>query len=114
MSKTPVDDDPSRDTMSPDFLSEKASSQTKIEAVPKETGTSENQPHDEKVTATLGPEAAALAATTSIQHPQPVADTSSEYSDDEEPKLPMSKARCIALVLTLTGAAFLNVSVSDL
>ena len=30
--------------------------------------------------------------------------------DDDEPKLPMSKARCIALVATVTGAAFLNVS----
>ncbi len=30
--------------------------------------------------------------------------------DDGEPKLPMSKARCIALVATVTGAAFLNVS----
>ena len=32
--------------------------------------------------------------------------------DDDESKLPMSKARCIALVATVTGAAFLNVSAS--
>lgn len=30
--------------------------------------------------------------------------------DDEQPPLPFSKARCIALVATLTGASFLNVS----
>ncbi len=34
---------------------------------------------------------------------------SDESWDDGEPKLPMSKARCIALVATVTGAAFLNV-----
>lgn len=32
-----------------------------------------------------------------------------EEAEEEEPKLPMSKARCIALVITLAGAAFLNV-----
>jgi hypothetical protein len=30
--------------------------------------------------------------------------------DDEHQKLPFSKARCIALVATVTGASFLNVS----
>ena len=30
--------------------------------------------------------------------------------DDGESELPMSKGRCIALVATVTGAAFLNVS----
>ncbi len=29
--------------------------------------------------------------------------------DEDEPELSMSKARCIALVATVTGAAFLNV-----
>lgn len=30
--------------------------------------------------------------------------------DDDQPPLPFSKARCIALVATLTGASFLNAS----
>lgn len=34
-------------------------------------------------------------------------------SEDENGDLPMSKARCIALVATVTGAAFLNVSRSS-
>lgn len=45
------------------------------------------------------------------------ADQDDSVSDDlqeEESKLPMSKARCIALVVTLTGAAFLNVSAKHL
>lgn len=106
--------------MSPDTSPEKASSQPIIETVPKaadasETPAAPEQAYDEKATATLGPEAAAATATTtSTPNQQPVADTASDYSDDEEPKLPMPKARCIALVLTLTGAAFLNVSVSEL
>lgn len=29
---------------------------------------------------------------------------------DEQPPLPFSKARCVALVATLTGASFLNVT----
>lgn len=32
--------------------------------------------------------------------------------DDTKPTLPFSKARCIALVATVTGASFLNVSTS--
>lgn len=32
---------------------------------------------------------------------------------DEQPPLPFSKARCVALVATLTGASFLNVSCQD-
>lgn len=38
-------------------------------------------------------------------HPPP----DDDEVEEEEPKLPMSKARCIALVITLAGAAFLNV-----
>lgn len=43
------------------------------------------------------------------QHTAESVASTNEDSEDEQPKLPMSKARCIALVLTLTGAAFLNV-----
>lgn len=32
------------------------------------------------------------------------------HDDDKQPPLPFSKARCIALVTTLTGASFLNAS----
>lgn len=32
-----------------------------------------------------------------------------EGLEDAKPRLPFSKARCIALVATLTGASFLNV-----
>jgi hypothetical protein len=116
MSKEVVDGDASRDSMSTDTNPEKASPRPITETVSKLADTNENhhQAYDEKATATLGPEATATEATSSTQHQQPVVDTASEYSDDEEPKLPMSKARCIALVLTLTGAAFLNVSDPDL
>lgn len=31
--------------------------------------------------------------------------------DDKEPELPLSRAKCIALVATVTGAAFLNVRI---
>jgi hypothetical protein len=51
---------------------------------------------------------------TDTNNEEPAAESITEGSEDEQPKLPMSKARCIALVLTLTGAAFLNVSVLDL
>lgn len=32
-----------------------------------------------------------------------------QNEDEKEPKLPFSKARCIALVATVTGASFMNV-----
>ncbi|KAI8954421.1 major facilitator superfamily transporter [Xylaria longipes] len=38
---------------------------------------------------------------------EPTSDVS-EYGKDDEPPLPFSKARCIALVATVTGASFLN------
>lgn len=46
-----------------------------------------------------------------IQRPQESASNKSESSDDDDHKddLPLSKARCIALVATVTGASFLNV-----
>jgi hypothetical protein len=37
---------------------------------------------------------------------------SASSEDDAQPPLPMSKARCIALVATVAGAAFLNVRTS--
>lgn len=37
-----------------------------------------------------------------------------QQEQEQEPGLPFSKARCIALVATVTGAAFLNVSLSAL
>lgn len=37
-------------------------------------------------------------------------DDASKKNDDDQPPLPFSKARCIALVATLTGASFLNAS----
>ena len=36
-------------------------------------------------------------------------DAGGEELEDAKPDLPFSKARCIALVATLTGASFLNV-----
>lgn len=45
------------------------------------------------------------------QRPQESTSNKSESSDDDDHKddLPLSKARCIALVATVTGASFLNV-----
>ncbi|KAI0966545.1 major facilitator superfamily transporter [Xylaria arbuscula] len=39
---------------------------------------------------------------------EPTSDVSESGKDDDEPPLPFSKARCIALVATVTGASFLN------
>jgi hypothetical protein len=49
--------------------------------------------------------AIASAETPDVASEQPPA----QVLADEEPKLPLSKARCIALVATVTGASFLNV-----
>lgn len=38
-------------------------------------------------------------------------DTDTDTDEHEEPPLPYSKARCVALVVTTTGAAFTNVSI---
>lgn len=38
-----------------------------------------------------------------------VSESGGEQHHDDEPTLPFSKARCIALVATVTGASFLNV-----
>ena len=43
------------------------------------------------------------------QESQDVAYHESESDEEDEEKLPLSKARCIALVATVTGASFLNV-----
>jgi hypothetical protein len=39
-----------------------------------------------------------------------IAEASEDDNPNPTPRLPFSKARCIALVVTLTGASFLNVS----
>ena len=39
-----------------------------------------------------------------------VATDNEQNQDEDKPQLPFSKARCIALVATVTGASFMNVS----
>lgn len=61
---------------------------------------------------TLGtPEIANTAKKNSDLVPDPTSDASDKSEkDDDDARLPFSKARSIALVATLTGASFLNVS----
>ena len=55
------------------------------------------------------PEHQATLERSGANHNDGEGDEDISYKDDEQPPLPFSKARCIALVATLTGASFLNV-----
>ena len=46
------------------------------------------------------------------QAEQPIPISAVDTQDDKEPELPLSRAKCIALVATVTGAAFLNVRIA--
>lgn len=68
-----------------------------------------SSPSDEKSYAPSGFSTQSPTRSTSFSDTNSTHDSRSE-TEPQEPKLPFSKGRAIALVLTLTGAAFLNVS----
>ena len=69
-----------------------------------ECSPSTNDGHNDTIRAQPGPRDALIDAETKLQ----ANDASAQPVPDQHSQLPLSKARTIALVVTLTGAAFLN------